>query len=164
MKPIHRNTLAALLTAMLAFSGASAPAADPTPVKSMRGIDTAAEDVAPDEKAPTGKRPGSTGTLIKRTFDKQPPLIPHATNNFDEITLEENQCLSCHGPEKAKEKKAPLIGASHFFDRDDKKLNEVSARRHNCMQCHVPQVDAPPLVENTFQGTPAAPAKKAAKK
>jgi cytochrome c-type protein NapB len=24
--------------------------------------------------------------------------------------------------------------------------------RHNCVQCHVPQVDAPPLVDNQFVG------------
>ena len=152
MKPIHRNTLAALLTAMLAFSGASALAADATtPVKSMRGIDTASEDVAPEVLNPVGKRPGSQAP-ITRTFSTQPPVIPHATNNFDDINLEENQCMSCHSPEKYKEKKAVKIGDSHFYDRDGNKLTEVSSRRHNCLQCHVPQVDAPPLVENTFQG------------
>lgn len=151
MKPFHRNTLAALLTAMLAFSGASALAADSAPVKSMRGIDTASEDVAPEVLNPVGKRPGSQAP-ITRTFSKQPPVIPHATANFDDINLEENQCLTCHGPEKYKEKKAVKVGDSHFYDRDGNKLPEVSSRRHNCLQCHVPQVDAPPLVENTFQG------------
>ena len=100
MKPIHRNTLAALLTAMLAFSGASALAADTAAaVKSMRGIDTSAEDVAPEVKSASTKRPGTTAP-VTRTFSTQPPVIPHATNNFDDINLEENQCLGCHGPEK----------------------------------------------------------------
>lgn len=152
MKTFHRNTLAALLTAMLAFSGASALAADTAAaVKSMRGIDTNAEDVAPEVKNASTKRPGTTAPVI-RTFSTQPPVIPHATANFDDINLEENQCLGCHGPEKYKEKKAVKIGDSHFYDRDGNKLPEVSSRRHNCVQCHVPQVDAPPLVENTFQG------------
>lgn len=152
MKTFHRNTLAALLTAMLAFSGASALAADTAAaVKSMRGIDTSAEDVAPEVKTASTKRPGTTAPII-RTFSTQPPVIPHATTNFDDINLEENQCLACHGPEKYKEKKAVKIGDSHFYDRDGNKLTEVSSRRHNCVQCHVPQVDAPPLVDNTFQG------------
>jgi cytochrome c-type protein NapB len=42
-------------------------------------------------------------------------------------------------------------------------LDEASARRHNCVQCHVPQVDAPPLVGNDFKGD-VAEAKPAAKK
>jgi cytochrome c-type protein NapB len=40
------------------------------------------------------------------------------------------------------------------------KLPEASSARYNCVQCHVPQVDAPPLVENDFKGD--APIKKAA--
>ncbi|MBL8441136.1 MAG: nitrate reductase cytochrome c-type subunit, partial [Betaproteobacteria bacterium] len=81
----------------------------------------------------------------------------------DEISLEENQCLSCHGADVYKKKKAPKVGQSHFLDRDGKKLDEASARRHNCVQCHVPQVDAPPLVGNDFKGD-VAEAKPAAKK
>ena len=163
MKPIHRNTLAALLTAMLAFSGASALAADATtPVKSMRGIDTASEDVAPEVLNPVGKRPGSQAP-ITRTFSTQPPVIPHAVENFDEITLEENQCLSCHSADNYKKKKAPKIGESHFRDREGKVLPTTSSLRHNCTQCHVPQVDAPPLVENDFKGDIVA-AKPASKK
>jgi cytochrome c-type protein NapB len=62
-------------------------------------------------------------------------------------------------------KKAPKIGDSHFRDREGKVLPEASAARHNCVQCHVPQVDAPPLVENDFKGEVVAnkaakPAKK----
>ena len=74
------------------------------------------------------------------------------TYRNDEITLEENQCLTCHGPDVYKKKNAPKIGDSHFLDRDGKKLATTSALRHNCVQCHVPQVDAPPLVENSFKG------------
>jgi cytochrome c-type protein NapB len=42
-------------------------------------------------------------------------------------------------------------------------LPEASAARHNCVQCHVPQVDAPPLVDNDFKGN-LAEGKKGAKK
>jgi cytochrome c-type protein NapB len=124
-------------------------AADPT--KSIRGIDVAAPDPVAAEKAYTGKRPG-TQQPIARTFSTQPPVIPHALENFNDITLEDNQCMDCHASANFKKKNAPMAGESHFIDREGKKLPEVSAARHNCVQCHVPQVDAPPLVDNVFRG------------
>ncbi|HNE43600.1 MAG TPA: nitrate reductase cytochrome c-type subunit [Rhodocyclaceae bacterium] len=131
-------------------------------LKAMRGADVAAPDQAPDAKNYLGGKPGGQ-QKVARTFKDQPPVIPHAVENFDEISLEENQCLSCHGADVYKKKKAPKVGQSHFLDRDGKKLDEASARRHNCVQCHVPQVDAPPLVGNDFKGD-VAEAKPAAKK
>ena len=160
MKKPLTTTLATLLAATAwALLAPLAHAADPA--KSMRGADVNAADAAADTKAYAGKRPG-TQPLVARTFSTQPPVIPHAVENFDEITLEENQCLSCHGVEVYKKKNAPVIGDSHFVGRDGKKLATAAAARHNCVQCHVPQVDAPPLVENAFQGDVVPP--KAAKK
>lgn len=151
-------TLVALLSApLIAFSGAGY--AQGTPTKSLRGADVAESDAAPEVHDYLGKKPGRQKP-IPRTFLDQPPLIPHAVANFDEITLEENQCLSCHGPDKYKEKEAPRIGDSHFLDRDGNKLRNVATSRHNCTQCHVPQTDAPPLVENTFKGELGKNAKK----
>lgn len=123
------------------------------PVGSMRGVDVAAADKAPEVRTYAGKRPGTAGQQkIARTFVEQPPVIPHAVENFDDINLEENQCMDCHSPAKYQEKKAPKVGDSHFLDREGKKHATVSMLRHNCTQCHVPQVDAPPLVENRFVG------------
>jgi len=123
------------------------------PVGSMRGIDVAAADKAPEVRTFAGKRPGTAGQQkIARTFAEQPPVIPHAVENFDDINLEENQCMDCHSPAKYQEKKAPKVGDSHFVDREGRKLAAISMARHNCTQCHVPQVDAPPLVENRFVG------------
>ena len=93
---------------------------------SMRGSDVAAPDQAPEVKAYAGKRPG-TEAPVARTFSTQPPVIPHAVE-------------------------APKIGDSHFLDREGKKHAEATGGRYNCVQCHVPQVDAPPLVDNTFKG------------
>ena len=73
-----------------------------------------------------------------------------------EITLDENQCLSCHDVNTYKQKNAPKIGDSHFKDARGKMQKTVSSARYNCQQCHVPQVDAPPLVENMFRGAPPA--------
>jgi cytochrome c-type protein NapB len=98
---------------------------------------------------------------VARTFRDQPPVIPHAMTNFDEITTEENQCLTCHDLENYQKKEAPRLSDSHLRDpRTNKPLKNVSAARYNCTQCHVPQADAPPLVENSFQGLPPLPAKK----
>jgi len=162
MKNTLRFALVALTTSAFSFSAAPPALSAESAVHSLRGVDAQVADQAPEEKIQLGKRPGSQKT-IPRTFDKQPPVIPHATENFDEITLEENQCLTCHSAEKYKEKKAPKIGDSHFRNQQTGEImKEVSHARHNCVQCHVPQVDAPPLVENTFQGIPPQP--QAAKK
>ncbi len=133
--------------------------------KPMRGADVSAVDQAPEAKKYIGGKPGGQ-EKVARTFRSQPPLIPHAVDNFDEITLEENQCLTCHSATNYQKKKAPKIGDSHFRDREGKVLPEASAARHNCVQCHVPQVDAPPLVENDFKGDLAdgKPGKAARKK
>jgi nitrate reductase (cytochrome), electron transfer subunit len=146
MKP--SITILAALTAALLFGCTQQFAG----VRSMRGVDVAAVDTATPIKEYAGEKPGLQKP-IARTFEGQPPLIPHAVRNFDEISLEENQCVSCHGPAKYKEKNAPKIGDSHFLDpATGQKLAEVSMARHNCVQCHVPQVDAPPLVGNQFVG------------
>ena len=117
-------------------------------VSSLRGADAATVDVAPDLKVYAGKRPGS-GAPIERTFKEQPPLIPHAIDNFDEITVAENQCLECHGPKDFEKKKAPKVADSHLTA-----ANSTTMRmdRYQCNSCHVPQVDAKPLVNNTFVG------------
>lgn len=116
------------------------------PIVSMRGTDVAAPDKAPATLAYKGARPGTQPT-IARTFADQPPVIPHAMDNFDEVNKEENQCIDCHGPANAAKKNAPKLGDSHFADASK---TQYSAARYNCTQCHVPQVDAPPLVENRF--------------
>jgi nitrate reductase (cytochrome), electron transfer subunit len=137
------------LALVAACFAAAAFAADAT--KSMRGADVSAPDQAATEKTYVGKRPG-TQQPIARTFSTQPPVIPHSIENFDEINLEANQCLDCHGAANYKKKNAPKVGDSHFVNREGQKLDEASAGRHNCVQCHVPQVDAPALVDSDFKG------------
>ncbi len=124
-----------------------------TGVSSLRGADVAAVDTAPtDLKTYAGKRPGS-GQPIERTFKEQPPLVPHAIDNFDEITIADNQCLECHSPEAAPVKKAPKVADTHMVK------GVVSSTRYQCNSCHVPQVDAKPLIANSFVGTPVPAAK-----
>ena len=83
---------------------------------------------------------------IARTFVHQPPLIPHAVEEYD-ISTSDNDCLDCHGDSDSG---APLPHSSHFLDRDGKATEGVSSQWYFCTQCHVGQVDAKPLVENTF--------------
>lgn len=146
-------TLAAMTAALVASASLIAGCATVEAPKSMRGADVSAGDVsALAVKDYVGKKPGLQ-QKIARTFSTQPPVIPHAVENFDEVTLEGNQCLSCHGPAKYQEKKAPKIGDSHFVNpATGKKLADASAARHNCTQCHVPQTGDAPLVDNSFAG------------
>jgi cytochrome c-type protein NapB len=118
------------------------------PLVSMRGADVAAADkAAPAPITYAGKRPG-TQPVVARTFSTQPPLIPHAVDNFDEVTLTENQCMDCHGPANYVKKSSPKLGDSHFVAA----TKAFDPSRHVCTSCHVPQVDAPALVENRFVG------------
>ncbi|EKE17022.1 MAG: hypothetical protein ACD_10C00661G0001 [uncultured bacterium] len=149
MQQVLKTTIAILASA--ACWALAAPAQAEDSPRSLRGTEVAAVDQAPAAKKYIGGKPGGQ-TKVARTFRDQPPIIPHAVENFDEITLEENQCLSCHGPDVFEKKKAPKVGDSHFFDRNGKKLAAISLQRYNCVQCHVPQVDAPPLVGNSFKG------------
>lgn len=86
---------------------------------------------------------------IKRNYKLQPPLIPHSIEK-DRITLRGNTCLKCHSEKNHKKEKAPAIGKSHYLDRDGKRLTKVSKRRWFCNQCHAPQMQADPLVQNNY--------------
>ncbi len=95
------------------------------------------------------KRPKTLEGGFKRAWKTAPPAIPHSIDK-DRITLEDNSCMRCHSAENFKKEKAPKVGDSHFLAADGTKLKDISARRYFCNQCHVPQMDAKPLVENTF--------------
>jgi nitrate reductase (cytochrome), electron transfer subunit len=119
------------------------------PVSSLRG------DLALDENSsePEMKHWQLDRDPIQRDHVKQPPLIPHKTQGY-KINLKFNKCMSCHSWTKYKEAGATKISQSHFEDRDNNVMANVAARRYFCTQCHVPQVDAKPIVENTFQPLP----------
>lgn len=143
-----------LILAAAIVLAACATAVGPVDVKSLRGADAAAPDQAPEVRRQLGAKPGNQ-PKIARTFAGQPPLIPHATDNFDEVSLADNQCLECHGEDNYKKKQAPRLSDSHFVGADGKRQQVADARRYACVLCHAPQFDAPPLVESTFRGEPA---------
>ena len=128
-------------------------------VAPLRGSGAAATDLrgggqghARGRRPPAGVRRGA-GAPLPRSSKEQPPLVPHAVDNFDEITVAENQCLDCHSPATPDKKKAPKVGDSHLA------AGNLKMDRYQCNTCHVPQVDARPLVPSTFVGTPPAPRK-----
>ncbi len=111
-------------------------------------------DVAIEEASKVDMfRPERDSDIIPRDYQKQPPLVPHTVKGYN-ITQNFNKCMDCHSKERAEETGATRVAKSHYLDRDDKKLKNISPRRYFCMQCHVPQFDAKPLVENTYK--PAA--------
>ncbi|MDR0633660.1 MAG: nitrate reductase cytochrome c-type subunit [Azoarcus sp.] len=109
--------------------------------------------------APIPKTAPDTGDALKkaiesapleRDFTQQPPLVSHAVDNYP-VTRNFNKCLDCHSWENYRKEKATKVSQSHFQSADGKELPNVSARRYFCLQCHVPQVDAKPLIANTYQ-------------
>ncbi len=95
-------------------------------------------------------RPEKDQQSIPRNFEKQPPLIPHSIKGYN-ITQNFNKCMDCHSKERAVETGATKVGETHYLDREGKRLNNISPRRYFCMQCHVQQFDAKPLVDNTYK-------------
>ncbi|MFC6689071.1 nitrate reductase cytochrome c-type subunit [Jhaorihella thermophila] len=89
---------------------------------------------------------------FSRSYRQQPPLIPHSIARY-QIDLRTNQCLTCHDWTVAGERGAPTLSMTHYMDREGRQLDRVAGTRWFCNQCHVPQADAPELVENTFEST-----------
>ena len=85
-----------------------------------------------------------------RNYPEQPPVIPHAIDGY-QISLRNNQCLTCHARQFIEGSGAPMISVTHFMDRDGQVLADVTPRRYFCTACHVQQTDAQPLVPSTFK-------------
>ena len=144
------------------------------------------EKAAPIASKFDAAAPGQAKT-VNRSFENAPPLIPHSVDGLLPITKASNACLGCHMPEAAKAAGATPIPPSHFVSfrpvtkigkkgvviKEGKavkntadvltvahKLNKLNQARFNCSQCHVPQADLKPLVENTFKPEFSDPALK----
>ena len=90
-----------------------------------------------------------------KDYEEQPPLVPHPTEKYA-INLGENRCLECHGWADYEEAGATKVSASHFPDGVGGDAVPIAGKRYFCNQCHVAQVDAEPLVENTYESASAA--------
>lgn len=142
-----------LIGAMLAcLVAGSLMAATPEIINSTGGIksERGSTDLATEATPAPLKNYRKDGDIYDRQYMHQPPLIPHDTRNY-EVDHKVNKCLACHSFKNASVMKAPKISPTHFETRDGLTLGEVSPRRYFCLQCHVPQVDAKPLMGNTFK-------------
>lgn len=133
----------AVVLAVVSSLGMSCAAAQA--VQSLRGA-----AVAGAEPGPASFRITPDGPPIPRDYVQQPPLIPHKVEGY-EVTKNFNKCMDCHSWSRYQEFKATKVSLTHFKDRDGGELSNVSPRRYFCLQCHVAQTDAKPLVDNTFR-------------
>jgi nitrate reductase (cytochrome), electron transfer subunit len=141
IKPLRIATLLLLGMGMFVTHYAAADH-----VVSLRGHTPLDEDT----NAPEMKQWDKDGQPIERDYVQQPPLIPHQIEGY-KINQKFNKCLTCHSWANYRESGATKISQTHFNDRDANVLANVSARRYFCTQCHVPQMNAKPLVGNTFE-------------
>jgi len=85
-----------------------------------------------------------------RSHPMQPPTIPHKIDGY-QLDRDVNRCLSCHARARIEETRAIPLSITHYMDRDGNVRGDVSPRRYFCTQCHVPQDEVKPLVENRFE-------------
>jgi nitrate reductase (cytochrome), electron transfer subunit len=140
------NKIMGLVVALAVALGAGAFAGE---VKSLRGTDANSPDAAP----PVYKT--LDGIKLERAYRQQPPLVPHDTAKY-EIDSKVNQCLRCHEWPYSDQEKAPKISDAHYVDRNGARQDHVNGNRYFCKQCHVPQAETKPLVENKFQSSAPA--------
>jgi len=148
---IHYSLTATMLAAAAVLFVASCAGTPEVKVdvQGLRPNQLTEQDQVPVMTEYVGKTPGEQ-EIIVRSYEQQPPLIPHKIDGY-RIDFKVNRCLECHDRPFFKEENAPKIGDSHYRDRDGKELTHIWMGRYNCNQCHVPQVNAQPLVSNTFQ-------------
>lgn len=137
---------ALLALSMLVLAGSYVQAQPDTPVKiqGLRGGTPLEQD-----NPAVVYRQERDHPVSERDFVQQPPLIPHTVSGY-QITKNFNKCMDCHAWQKSKESGATKVSVTHFKTRDGVELDSISPRRYFCTQCHVPQSDAKPLVNNTY--------------
>jgi cytochrome c-type protein NapB len=156
-----------LAFAALALAASLAIAQAPKAVDAMRGV----TPVGDESRPPPLGNVENKDVRRERAYSMQPPTIPHKIDGY-QVDRNVNACLGCHSRGRAPVTQAVAVSVSHYMDRDGNFLAEISPRRYFCEQCHVPQVDAKPLVGNSFvdvdeilrRPAAAAPAKAPAKR
>ena len=141
MKKLIILLLAAAASSLLM----AASAVESVPLKSLRGNVPLTEE----PKALEMKNDQKDHPVEMRSYVQQPPLIPHTIRDY-RITAQHNKCMECHSWARYREFRATKISMTHFKDRSGTDTATVSPLRYFCTQCHAPQTDAAPLVENTF--------------
>ena len=176
---IKKGILSVIAISCLAISAYAADKVITPESLSLRKTNIVDESkAAPVDAKFDAAAPGAAKT-IERSYQNAPPLIPHSVDGLLPIKKDSNQCLGCHMPDVAKGVGATPIPASHFTDfrpatklgkdgkviKDGKavvnttditiakykSMKKLNPARFNCSQCHVPQANIKPLVENTFK-------------
>jgi len=139
------NRLLRLLTLLLSLALCLSATAGTVKLEGLRGG-------VPIEQTPEADiyKPMKDAPPLPRDFVQQPPLIPHTIRDY-QITKNFNKCMDCHAWSKTRETGATKVSVTHFKNREGQELSNISPRRYFCNQCHVPQSDAKPLVNNTFK-------------
>jgi len=140
--------MAVVLAAPLAAVGPSAQEAKAP--KGLRDAPLTENSAAPDitkQSVPAGG--------FERAYRQQPPLIPHKVDGYQIIT-DNNAYMGCHDWPGNPRVNAPKISETHYVDRQGVRLDKVAGTRYFCQQCHVPQIDAKPLVGNLFKNATQA--------
>ena len=144
---------ALLLAGLLALAGSSVPAqgqkekAPPARfADAMRGSTPIPDSTKPPPVFPTENK----DVRRTRNYAMQPPTVPHTIDGY-QVDKDYNKCMSCHARTVAQDTGAIPVSITHYMDRNNNVLAEVSPRRYFCTQCHVPQTDVRVPVKNTFQ-------------
>ena len=146
MNTLFSTLMRLMLALMLGLSvPALAQAAEPVKLQGLRGGTPLDQDLSPGN----AKQERDHGPA-DRDYMQQPPLIPHTIQGY-QITKNFNKCMDCHAWQKTGVSHATKVSVTHFRTREGQELDSISPRRYFCTQCHVPQTDAKPLVENTFK-------------
>ena len=130
----------ATLVAVLAHAAPNLPLVDP-----MRGATALDQEAKPPLMQTTENKDVRRG----RAYAQQPPTIPHQTDGY-QVDKSFNKCLNCHARSKAEQTQAIPVSITHYIGREGMPLASIAPARYFCTQCHVTQVEAKPLVENTF--------------
>jgi len=152
------NNIASSLTLALALIPAAFAAEQSTPAEKMGLSKTSVFDTpAQQVYQPSGTAPGNNA-LLPRAYLNAPPQVPHDISDFLPITADNNMCIACHnqpglwGSKPAKGTPTP-IPKSHYTDQRNAPgvvTENLVGARYTCSQCHVMQMNAKPLVENSF--------------
>ncbi len=146
----------------------------------LRKVDLYSENTVTPDETKYSQAAAGTSKKIVRAFQDAPPMIPHSVDGMLPITVDNNQCVSCHTPGVAETLNALPYPKSHMTNfrpatslAEDgkivkngqtvdntssdkmeyvtiKEMGTLSGARFNCSQCHAPQSEGQ-LVENTFQ-------------
>lgn len=94
---------------------------------------------------------------LPRAFPGAPPQVPHEIESLLPIAAVDNACLECHDKPRHIGKKSSTrapMSESHYSVKGERKKDwKMAGLRYNCTQCHVPQAQVKPLVDNTFINT-----------